>query len=418
MTVFQDLQQASFRDVPFLFRDETKDGGKKTVTHEYPFADRRFTEELGELPPTFRLQAIIHGSIQERLNFERVLTLPGLGKLVHPVYGDLQVKATTYSVSSSQATVGEFRFSVTFEASEANITAEPTSVTQQGVSQFSENSRLSLDAAMAGIYVEPKTSFEVTKSRDKLIDAVGILSELIDTVASPNILKKTLFNQQKNKTIANAGNYVQSAEQMVSELSSCFRRALAIVETPDQLIEQWTQGLGFGYLVNPSKYFGVFSQDRGLNVGRTNTVKRKNAEVNRQLFNEYFRVHSLINLYEAAAYKDFGTDAELNETMDALATAYWLQFQDAYEVDPAIALASNDQDVRDKLLVLRSNAIATYNEKLQNVWHIVDIEPGVSSMALTAYRYYGDLSNLDLLANLNQDDKVSYLSQGIKAVAR
>lgn len=418
MPIIDELQPGSFRGVPFLFRDETKDGGKKTVTHEYPFANRRFTEDLGELPPTFRLQIIIQGSVQDRLNFERVLTLPGLGKLVHPVYGDVQVKSTTYSVSSSQATLGEFRFSVNFEASEANITAEPTTTTQEGVSQYAESARLSLDSAMAGIYVEPKTSFEITESRLKLIDAVNVLIGLVDTVTSPNAVKKALFNQQTAKTIANAGIYVQHADQVALQLSQCFSRAIATVETPDNLLEQWTRSLGFGYIVNPSLYFGEFSQDRGVNVGKTNTVKRKNAENNRQLFNEYFRVQSLINLYEAVSYRDFRTDVNLNESMDALATAYRLQFQDGYEVDQDIDLMSNDQDVRNRLLILRSNAIATYNEKIQNVWRIVDINPGVSSMALTAYRYYGNIENIDLLVNLNKDDKVSYVDQEIKAFTR
>jgi hypothetical protein len=417
MTVFEELQQASFRDVPFLFRDESKDGGKKIVTHEYPFANRRFTEELGELPPTFRMQAIIYGSIQDRLNFERVLTLPGLGKLVHPVYGDIQVKATTYSVNSSQATVGEFRFSVNFEASEANITAEPTSTTKENVSERAALARLSLYQAMQGMYVEPRSSFEAQKSRNKLIDATETLMDLIDTIATPDAEAKAIFNQQINTTLASAGNYVQTAAQVTSGISDCFDAALAVVETPDILLEQWTQALGFGYLINPSQYFGTFGRDSGLNVGKINTVKRKNAETNRQIFNEYFRAQALINLYEAAAYKDFRTDVELNETMDALSTAYRLQFQDGYEVDPAITLISNDQDMRDKLLILRSNAVSTYNEKLQNAWHIVDIDPGISSMPLTTYRYYGDLGNLELLSELNKEDKVSYVSHGIKAVA-
>lgn len=418
MTILTDLQPASFNEVSFLFIDEMKEGGKKIVTHEYPFSDRRFTEELGELPPIFRMQAIIHGSMQDRFDFETALTRPGLGKLVHPVYGDIEVKSTTYSVNSSQASIGEFRFSVTFEASEKNITTSPISQTREDTSQDADDSRSSLESAMKNIYRDPKTSFEVTRSRNKLIALVGDLQGLIDTVASPDAAKKVLFNRQINKMIASAGNYVQDADQLALELSICFDRALDIVESPDQLLEQWTQGLGFGYLLNPSKYFGYFTYDRGISVGETNTIKRKNAEINRQLMNEYFRMQALVNLYEATAYKDFRTAVELNETMDALSTAYRLQFQDSYEVSMDIPRASNDQDVRDRMLVLRSNALSTYAGKLQNAWHVVDIYPGVSSIALTTYRYYGDLGNLDLISNLNKDNKVSYLDNGIKAVAK
>ena len=104
MSVLEQLQPASFRGIPFLVNAETKTGGKKTVTHEYVGSDKRFTEELGLLPPSFSIEAVIHGNeaISTRLLLEDALDEPGLGILVHPVYGAIEVKSTIYSVNSNQ----------------------------------------------------------------------------------------------------------------------------------------------------------------------------------------------------------------------------------------------------------------------------------------------------------------------------
>ena len=51
MTIFnpRKLKQGSFRDAPFHIQDTTVDGGRKTVTHEYPDSNGRFVEDLGKL---------------------------------------------------------------------------------------------------------------------------------------------------------------------------------------------------------------------------------------------------------------------------------------------------------------------------------------------------------------------------------
>lgn len=414
MPVFGELYKGSFRNISFLFTEERREGGKKTITHEYPFSNRRFTEELGKFPARFILQIIIFGSLQNRLDFERVLEMPGFGKLVHPFYGELKAKATTFIVSSSQTKIGQFNFTVTFELSASNITLEPVRKTEETVSKNTENGRRAMNDSFLRNYFEPKTALESSETRNKVIDAVTILSEVIDTLLDPNETKKILFTRQTSNFIKNAGVYVQSATTVVTELSTCFNYALDVVDSPDRLLLKWLQLSGFGYIVNPLD-FTIGGQDRGTNVGKTNTIKRLHTETNRQIINEYVRVNALANAYESAAYYNFKTDQELNEIMKTLSLLYRLQFQDFYETSSELNILSNSANVRENMVKLRSDAISVYNEKIQNVWRVVDIDPGVSSMSLISYRYYESLSNINELIGLNPDIKTSFVKEPIKA---
>jgi prophage DNA circulation protein len=61
MTIFntKKLRIASFKGVEFHYQDSTIDGGRKTVTHEYPDSRIRYVEDLGQLEKTFSITAII-----------------------------------------------------------------------------------------------------------------------------------------------------------------------------------------------------------------------------------------------------------------------------------------------------------------------------------------------------------------------
>ncbi|MES2614576.1 MAG: DNA circularization N-terminal domain-containing protein, partial [Bdellovibrionota bacterium] len=42
-----NLQQASFREVKFLVKSHSVNLGRRVVSHEFPFGDKPFTEDLG-----------------------------------------------------------------------------------------------------------------------------------------------------------------------------------------------------------------------------------------------------------------------------------------------------------------------------------------------------------------------------------
>ena len=184
MGVFEQYQGASFRGVPFLVPNESENTGQKSVSHEYPNSDERFVEQLGLIPSTFRMDAIIHGenAIQERIRLKEALDTPGLGDLIHPIYGTVRVKALPYSIKSTQTRMGEFIFSLEFARSKENVSPSPDTPTSQSVTQIALETAEAITVALAANYVEPKKGGLLDSSAkgwgERLFPFIGMLPNL------------------------------------------------------------------------------------------------------------------------------------------------------------------------------------------------------------------------------------------------
>jgi prophage DNA circulation protein len=68
-------------------------GGRRSVTHEFPLRDEPIIEDLGRAARTFTVQAFLLGPayMDQRDALIRALEEPGPGSLVHPWYGEITV---------------------------------------------------------------------------------------------------------------------------------------------------------------------------------------------------------------------------------------------------------------------------------------------------------------------------------------
>ena len=405
MSVFQELYPASFRGVPFLFASETKSGGKKTVSHEYPNSNRRFTEELGEIPPTFTIEAIIKDGLQKRYDFEAALNLEGIGTLVHPIYGILEVKSTTYSVTSNQTRVGEFKFSINFETTAPSVSPTSEGPSPADVSSKANDAQESIDKSLGESYAEPTSSSALEAAANKLDEVFSGISSQINNVINPIQENVAAFTKVTNTAQSGVLTLAQKGETVKGSLQAVYSEFLQIANSPEDAIVAWENLTTFGLADPPSP---------------TDTFKRIQTFTNESLLNQHTRLNSLGRAYESVSYTEFTTDEQLLKFQAFLEQTYISLLQESIkEVSgaqtPQLAL---DADVRLSFATLRSTTQQVINEKLENVWKIVDISPGLSSMALTAYRYYGDIDNLGVLFILNQDQNVSGFSDPIKAVSK
>lgn len=409
MPTIEQLQPASFRGIGFLVNAETKAGGKKTVTHEFVNSNKRFTEELGKLPPSFTIEAIVTDSIglspgiqgpqrpavsalQRRFDLERVLDLSGLGTLIHPIYGSIEVKSTTYSVSSNQTRVGEFRFSINFEISEEKTSYIAPLPGPSLVSKLAEETRTALDNGLEAAYKDPSLPGNLTAAASKMDDVYSNVSDAVLAVKEPLLSPYAAFTSFVTNARASVFITVQRASALKESLKAMYSSALALVDTPQDLYDAWKSLLDFGFLDLE---------------GKTNTVPRQEEESNRQRLNEHTQTTALVNLYEAAAYRNYDTDSDLDAAQETLDDAY-IQLADL----------SLDADTRNALASLRATTRKVFNQKEQNIWRVVTISPGLSSMALIAYRYYGSLDNLDRIEGLNPGINHANFNEDILAVSR
>lgn len=406
MGTIEKLHPPSFRGITFLYSSETRTGGKKIAMHEFVNNDNRFVEELGELPPSFSIEAIVSGddAIQRRLDLERVLTIPGLGTLVHPIYGNIQVKSTTFTVSSNQRDIGRFTFSINFERSEANVTVAPDIPTNSAVSGASEEARTALFDSLEGNYTEPQIPDTVDSSAVKLTeildDVGGSISSTVNTIQEGVSEFTAIINEAKTEVFS----IVQEGVKLKSALQEVYASALSVVSSAATLYDAWLDLIDFG---------SVDIQ------GDVNTVFRLNKENDLSVQNEHTRINALINLYEATVYRDYETDQDLQDAQDILDETFTKLMRNYdQDIDSAVNILAKDPNVRQKMSELRTIARQVIEQKEKNVWKVVQINPGLSSMALISYRYYASLENLSLIETLNNDVNWSNSDQEIQAVSQ
>ena len=343
---------------------------------------------------------------------ERVLNISGLGELVHPVYGTLQVKSTTYSVSSNQSNIGQFRFSLNFQISEEVVSPSPSVlISTAEASKDAESTRTALDDAFETTYYDPQLPETLDASATKLDGIYDSISAAIEEAITgvDSIQNKVAeFTKIVSDGKALVFTAAQQAATVKTALIDLYSSALSVVSLPQDLFSACDPLIDFGFLESE---------------GKTNTVPRAREESNRRILNEHTQTTALINLYEAAVYKDYQTDVEIDETRTLLNNAYTDQINQISDeispepAQPVIPLAA-DPEVRTTIAQLRTTVNKILNEKEQNIWRVVTISPGKSSMLLTAYRYYGNLDTLSILQGLNLEVNSANFNEEISMVSK
>ncbi len=108
------LLPASFRGVPFGVRSTGWRTGRRAVTHEFPFRDLPYTEDLGRSARRLAFSGFVVGDDagQQAGRLLNACEQKGAGELVHPIYGN--VKQQLLSVETEErwdnGRVIEFRF--------------------------------------------------------------------------------------------------------------------------------------------------------------------------------------------------------------------------------------------------------------------------------------------------------------------
>jgi prophage DNA circulation protein len=123
------LIAASFRGVPFHYKDNEMQGGRRAVTHEFPLRDTAFVEDLGKKNRSYRIEAYVDGDdyFAQRDALLGALEAGGSGTLAHPYLGQLTVQVLTFKLTEKQSEGRAAFFEINFV--DAGSVASPTSST-------------------------------------------------------------------------------------------------------------------------------------------------------------------------------------------------------------------------------------------------------------------------------------------------
>lgn len=167
---------ARFRGVAFFVETSERSGGRRGVTHEYPFRDQSYREDTGRKARSFPIEGYVLGAdyITTRDSLLTALEDEGPGELVHPYYGVLRVAVLRYSIRETTADGGIARFSIEFEETPAQP-VQPTAVTDS-----SGKLRATASAAKAAAGVEFLAKYSPGVHLTSLADSLRSATLAID----------------------------------------------------------------------------------------------------------------------------------------------------------------------------------------------------------------------------------------------
>jgi hypothetical protein len=156
--------------VPFFVDTASRSGGRRTVTHEFPFRDEPVLDDLGRAARVFTVEGYVLGNdyLRHRDALSSALEdTAGPGALVHPNYGNLRAICTGLTVNESIADGGMARFSIEFSEAPLQVVAPTEEPNLAG------DVETSADAALAAVEDELVDDFDIDDQPAFAIESLG-----------------------------------------------------------------------------------------------------------------------------------------------------------------------------------------------------------------------------------------------------
>jgi hypothetical protein len=378
MTVYNTarLPDGQFRDAGFFYQDSNGTGGRKTTTHEYPNKKERYVEDLGGLEKKFSLNVITDDNVSyaDRDSLIGALDQSGVGTLIHPSMGDLQVVCVGYNFNESVKELGITKFSIEFEVASLNVL--PTATT--GNKGFLANLKSKILGSNEAAF---DAGFKTVKnSKAKFDSAVKTLKQSANQV---NRVARQIqgaadtfsdFATSINQIVNSATKLVQSPSVLASNLRTAFDN-LAVAYNNSQDLFNTTTGL-----------FGFNQRDQQAN-GKSQL--QQDISANQDQINNFINVAALATAYDAAANISYSNLDELNQVVS--------QLENGFNSLPSINRALYDGLVEMKIEA--TNIFSQLAISLPNVAEYEILNP--ISLNVLTYKLYGSLDLKDTLKLLN-----------------
>jgi prophage DNA circulation protein len=379
MSVLDELYPASFRGVPFLARSSSVSGGRKVVVHEYPNTDRRYVEDLGKQERVFSITGITSAPyyLENRNALQYALEQPGIGILVHPFFGVVNVTADPYTLTEDDTALGIATFSMTFRVSDENIFPAYVEKSLDLINDLT-------DGAASKVISEITTGFSVssgypnnfTEALSNLGDITTSFSDLTNSVNASEDAKND-YNAKISAFAENKVSNIKSPTDLGSNLVDLFDAANDLGTTDTEKF-------------NINKHFFEYLLDETqLNPLTPQRIERRK---NTELLSSAMNIASLSYAYKSAVAKTYVTDQDIGLVAKSL--------EDQYQY----FVSNNDfsTDAMDALNSLRSEVRRFFKDEKLNVYNITTITTKEIPLTVLAYNYYGNVNNTEDLMFFNE----------------
>jgi prophage DNA circulation protein len=387
------LPQANFRNIDFYYQDSTVDGGRKTVTHEFPDTDNRYVEDLGKLEKIFTINAIIdtNRNNSDRDSFIKVLEQEGVGVLIHPIYGRQDVVVKNFNINDNINELGIVRFNIVFERAARNRFPEQARSNLGFVDRLKKATTDALDKNFPNAWQSVKNNIEafnnVNKATKDTAREIKRASQLIEGSADG----VADFVSSINEVVNNSAALVQAPSDLASKLRTSFDN-LEVAYNSSSDLYNVLKGM-FG--------FNAASLDRA--TGSSTTTNAINT--NQDQLNLFANISAISAAYNAAASINYSNLDALNTVRDELEAGF-------NTVDTTI-----DRSIYQELLELRVEANKVFDNLSINLARVVEYTTRPTNLTSLIYSQYGNLDNKQEIIDLNNIRDSSRVEGTIKILS-
>lgn len=376
-----NLRNASFRNVPFEVERHSLSGGRRVVSHEYPNRDVPYVEDLGAKQRSFSLTAFVVGTdyMTKRDSLIKALEAPGIGVLIHPYLGTMNVMVSTYSMDESNDNGGMASFSIEF------VQAEVVKYPEYIANPFTEINRTGQEViAKIAVLSDQSMTTEGYPSAviDNAVTAItAIANEMILEAKNISRTKQTAtvgiygriseideYLKEANKLTLQAKAYVSRPATLAYQISNIVSRIPNIVNDAVSAFRSYFRSFVFVY-----DYFYAQSWI-GTPAG---LASMNNAS--------YIRNMTLSSILANAAKVAVGIEYETNEQAYGVRNSLTEMFDKLLNVVDDDALYETIADLKNATVT----AIPPEGVRLQDVVY-VDVNEPVPSLVFVADQY-GDI---------------------------
>lgn len=217
---------ASFRGVPFFVDDSEREGGRRTVPHQFPFRDRPYIDDLGRRMRVFSVEGYVLGEdyvAQRDQLLDALENQAGPGELVHPYHGVRRAICSQLQVRESRLEGRMARFTLEFqEAEDVSTPTEADDAPQRTDASADAVVEASTDELEDSLSVEGQPSFALAS----VTDEVRGVSDAMDEALAPLVdaaQEWARIDQELQAISAEAESLIRSPRQLVDALVGAMR---------------------------------------------------------------------------------------------------------------------------------------------------------------------------------------------------
>jgi len=412
----KNLLRASFRGVTFSVRSESlTDGGRKVVLHEYPNSSERYVEDLGRIPPKFNVQAFVHGKdYQQRSRaLEQALLRKGSGRLITPVYGSVDVYALPYQKDTSQLSIGEITFNLSFAVGKPAKAPTAALATKQTVFSKGDLARAELKTSTESVW---KAATPAANKLSGGFDLRQLATDMLSTFATTALTSAlTTITDIVDTIISKSNNIILSPAILSNSLSSLFDEVSLSQEDGtgyESATELFTWGNGLPLILSDVTNSSQIGDE--VPLWDATTAERIARNSNRMALVDSVRISSLLVAYEQASSGSYKTEDQVITVREQLEQAF----------NDIITIPSSDRTriagtpaVRQGVESVRFSTLEVLSQLQQNSYQLLTIEDAKSlSFPMLTYMLYAEQLNTPSAFN-DKVKTVKELNKGVSSIA-